>query len=59
MNKVRLTHAPTGISVACQEQRDLTTNRSVYQSKCNIYMNMFIDIHTNWLLNYMYIYTYL
>ena len=29
MNKVRLTHIPTGISVACHEQRDLTTNRSL------------------------------
>lgn len=29
MNKVRLKHIPTGLSVACQEQRDLTTNRSM------------------------------
>jgi protein subunit release factor B len=28
MNKVRLRHIPTGLTVACQEQRDLTTNRS-------------------------------
>ena len=29
MNKVRLRHIPTGATVAVQEQRDLTTNRSL------------------------------
>jgi protein subunit release factor B len=29
MNKVRLKHIPTGLTVAVQEQRDLTTNRQV------------------------------
>ena len=28
-NKVQLVHVPTGLTVSCHEQRDLTTNRSI------------------------------
>ena len=29
MNRVRLTHTPTGMTVTCQDQRDLTSNRKI------------------------------
>lgn len=32
MNRVRLTHIPTGIMVTCQDQRDLTSNRKIARS---------------------------
>lgn len=43
MNKVRLRHIPTGATVAVQEQRDLTTNRSLarklLRDKVDLIMN--------------------
>ena len=43
MNRVRLTHIPTGMTVTCQEQRDLTSNRKIarttLQNKLNYHYN--------------------
>jgi len=43
MNRVRLTHIPTGMTVTCQEQRDLTSNRKIarttLQNKLNFHIN--------------------
>ena len=43
MNRVRLTHTPTGMTVTCQDQRDLTSNRKIarttLQNKLNYHYN--------------------
>ena len=43
MNRVRLTHIPTGMTVTCQDQRDLTSNRKIarttLQNKLNHHYN--------------------
>ncbi len=43
MNRVRLTHIPTGMTVTCQDQRDLTSNRKIarttLQNKLNYHYN--------------------
>jgi peptide chain release factor len=43
MNKVRLVHIPTGISVASHDQRDLTSNRSIARKLLRDKVDLFLN----------------
>lgn len=42
-NRVQLTHLPTGITISCHEQRDLTTNRKIARRKLREQLDLLIN----------------